>query len=533
MGHTNSTSTIEPQATPAHNSTQVPGGNFTLPGNSTGIPEGNFTLPTNMTHPGINGTVPSFNMTNPTMSNTTQWQAWNLTKNTTDAFSAASVINSLSLADFCSTLLGYTTPVTTSTIPVTITQEVDVTVTAGTLTSGTTDTTTTVPTTITITSADPAWADLRKRSVAAPLTTPAPLATFGDAAVSQACSWKAAPVNVTSTVSVTTTDTAYTTVYITVPEATVPATTETLSVYSTATVNTCEPTAPSQLMKNPSFECYKSGWDVDYNGAFLYWGPGGEAAPELDAEAQAYIDTVNASSSLEAGQPSGGDPNAARLARRQSNSHPYDPTVVTPCEPAYDGNTYVRLRPAAIEQESAGLGQNMGNLDAGDYWMAYKYRVPDYALNNEMCSLSVYINNIPVQGPAIPSLTDPTDGWARAGGFFSIPEELAGPSYTYFDFYCPPLFRKSKAKRQDTSATNETISADSDWTSMCEHWSPPQSEPLLDIDYIRMGIDEGGWTQYRGAQPSEDDADAATVAADIANSPVIAEDPGHSVVQGH
>ena len=449
----------------------------------------------------------------------------------TAAYSAASVINSLTLTDFCSTLLGYTTPVTTTTIPVTITQEIDVTITAGTLTSGTTDTTTTLPTTITITSADSAWADLRKRSLAAPLTTPAPLATFADADVSQACSWKATPVNVTSTVSVTTTDTAYTTVYVTVPEATVPATTETLTAYSTATINTCEPTAPSQLMKNPSFECFKSGWDVDYNGAFLFWGPGGVAAPELDAEAQAYIDSVNSSSTST--QTSGGppsdasegqtsDPNATTLERRQDQSHPYDASLVTPCEPAYDGNTYVRLRPAAIGQESAGLGQDMGNLDAGDYWMAYKYRVPDYALNNELCSLAVYINGIAVQGPAIPSLTDSTGGWAKAGGFFSIPQELAGPSYTYFDFYCPPLFDKSKAKRQDPASTSDTISADSDWTAMCDNWSPPQGEPLLDIDYIRMGIDDGGWTQYRGAQPSEGDADAATVAADVANSAVVA-----------
>ena len=446
------------------------------------------------------------------------------------AFGAASQIKSYTFTDFCSTLLGYTTPITTQYVPVTTTEDVSVTVTEGTLTSGTTDTYTTVPTTITITSADSNWQRLRARSEnVAPLTTPAPLANYSDSAVSQACSWFAYPVNTTSTVTATTTDTAYTTIYITVPEATVPATTNVITETSTSTINSCEPTAPAQLIKNPSFECYKAGWDVDYNGAVLYWGPNGTATPELDASAAAYVESQNTGASG-AGQSSTGAPSsgsgssdstvqeARRLALRQddgsesSQTHP--DSLYTPLEPAYDGSTYVRLSPAWSTDpnaEDAVLGQVIDNLDAGDYWMSYKYRVPTYALNNDACALNVYVNGIYVMGPGISDLVDPTDGWQAAGGFFSIPDSMAGPQYLVIDFFCPPL-SDSKVKRQDSGDSAAETGSYPDGSA---YTTPDPMYPLLDIDYVRMGVDDGGWAQYRGAA-SEDDANAATQSADIA-----------------
>ncbi|KAK5938119.1 hypothetical protein PMZ80_009708 [Knufia obscura] len=530
-----------PPTTPAPNGTEHHGGNYTLPGNSTAFPEANHTLPSHNTpFPGANLTLPTnitypgFNMSKPTMDNATEWQAWNMTKNTGDAYSAASIINSLALTDFCSSLLGYSTPMVTRTIPMTITQGVNATVMAGTLTSGIVNTTVTLPTTLTVTSADSAWANHRKRGAVSPLTTPAPLATLGDAAVSQACSWKAKPVNVTSTISVTTIETAYTTVYMTVPEATVPATTETETAYSTFTVNTCEPTAPSQLIKNPSFECYKAGWDVNRNGAFLFWGPTGTATSEMHAGAQSPGNSANASlpsdagkdrsqspgatsSGASKGQSSEDEPSAAGLAPRKAESHLHDTSSVTPCEPAYDGSTFVRLRPAAVHQPSARLGQSMGNLDTGNYWISYKYRVPEYASNNANCSLTVYINDVPIRGAAVSSLVKSTAGWTRAGGFFSIAEELAGPAYTRFEFHCPALPSKGKGKskveRQNAGKPSGVTSSGADWASMCENWSVPRGEPLLDLDYIHMGVDDGGWAQYHEVTPHGGAADAAIVAA--------------------
>lgn len=463
----------------------------------------------------------------------------------TQAFGAASVINAMGFTDFCSTLLGYTTPVTTEYVPVTETLPVTDTITEGTLSSGTVTTWTTVPTTLTITEADPAWQRLAKRTAAAmPVVTPAALSNFTDDAVSQACSWKATPVSVTSTISVTTTDTAYTTIYVTVPETTVPASTETDTATSTFTINTCEPTAPSQLIKNPSFECYKSGWDTDSNGAILYWGPNGTATPELDSEAESYLNTLNTTTTDDSGDSSS-DPSAAdgdsfysgstdpsqdRRLKRQDDSdsvsddgsaHPPN-DLYTPYEPAYDGSTYVRLSPAWNEDPSsgsAGLGQIIDNLATGSYWMAYKYRVPTYALNNDQCQLNVLINDIPVNGPAIPSLVDATDGWQAAGGFFYVPDELAGPAYLYFDFYCPPVDPDNK-KRQDSGDSTDD-SSDTEYPAgydISDYQQPDAIYPLLDLDYIRMGVDDGGWDQYRGSAPADTDTDAATISADVATS---------------
>lgn len=294
------------------NSTFPPSFNGTDGFNGTFPPMFNGSFP-----PMFNGSFPPFNGSyngtfGPPTNSTPEWSEWNSTDsesmwNKTDinakAFDAAYVINSLSLTDFCSTYLGYTTPTTvvyaeattyeyqgvteTDTVDITITGSATATITYGEYSSGIVNTTTTVPTTITITSADSNWERLRRRQdSAAPIQTPAALTTFDDSALSQACSWKAQPVSVTSTIESTTTITVTitTTDYAaatstdyetdtstsTVPATTVPETTQVLTSVSTSTINECEPTSPSQLIKNPSFECGNAGWDVGYTGSELW-----------------------------------------------------------------------------------------------------------------------------------------------------------------------------------------------------------------------------------------------------------------------
>jgi len=505
--------------------------------NSTGSGFNLSAILSNYTSAGFNAS----SLTNATSCNVTDWEAYNMTQygfnsssvagwNTTgydcritSAFAAAAVIKTSTLEDFCSTLLGYTAvPDVTTTVAVTTTVEIDSTITSGTLTSGTTQTLTSVTATITITADDQtANQRLRKRQTAvAAVTTPAALQSFSDDTLSTACSWKASQATTAATVTATTTDTAYTTVYITVPATTVPATTDTLTATSTFTVNVCDPTAPSQLMTNPSFECYDEGWDLNYDGAVLYWGPSGNSTTELSAAAAAYVASVN-STGTESGTSNGTDPYASaaatatattttqRKVRRQDagyeGAYPHNDGLYTPNEPAYDGNTYVRLSPVD-GADDAGLGQTV-TLDAGPYWMSYKYRVPTYALNNDQCTLNVFVSGILVIGPGIADLTDATDGWAAAGGFFTVPDSMAGDNLLWFDFYCPPL---AFDKRQ-SSADEESSLAGTEG-----NLDPQPTVPLLDLDYIRMGVDDGGWAQYRPSTPSADDASAAEDSADVA-----------------
>lgn len=220
--------------------------------------------------------------------------------------------------------------------------------------------------------------------------------------------------------------------------------------------------------------------------------------------------------------------------RRQDSSYSEDsPDTYTPDEPAYDGSTYARLSPAWGTGTDAGIGQNIDNLDAGNYWMAYKYRVPAYALNGPDCSLTVYINNIVVQGPSTPDMSNPTNEWQAAGGFFTVPPELAGPSYLWIDFYCPEIDDSDDSgfnKRQNPNAaassgapagSSSSGSYPSGPPSAASYADPLPTIPLVDIDYIRMGLDDASWAAYRGPTAAGD-AQAASVAADVANAAPVA-----------
>ncbi|KAI1748176.1 hypothetical protein F4782DRAFT_542971 [Xylaria castorea] len=122
--------------------------------------------------------------------------------------SASSLISSSTLQPYCSSLLGYTTPVVTSTqvVPVTVPS----TTILSTLTR-VTSITSTVTTTLRITTygSNPATmtAIPARRDVSAAGDVPAALQTFDTDVISSACSLQATPVTVTSTAQATSTST--------------------------------------------------------------------------------------------------------------------------------------------------------------------------------------------------------------------------------------------------------------------------------------------------------------------------------------
>jgi hypothetical protein len=164
-----------------------------------------------------------------------------------DVAAAKSIIVASSLQPFCSTLLGYTTPI--STVIATEFTTVPATTIVNTVSPVATTTTT-------VTQAP------RKRDVASP-ATPAALTTFAASAVSAACSLQATPVTETSTTSTTT--------VATVSSGTV-ATTTTLPVRTTIVTSTVAP-APTctasgvNIIQNSGFESGMSGWSQTIYGA--------------------------------------------------------------------------------------------------------------------------------------------------------------------------------------------------------------------------------------------------------------------------
>lgn len=164
-----------------------------------------------------------------------------------DVAAAKSAIIASSLQPFCSTLLGYTTPV--STVVATEFTTVPATTVVNTVSPVTTITTT-------VTQAP------QKRDVAN-AATPAALTTFAASAVSAACSLQATPVTETSTTSTTTT--------ATVSSGTL-ATTTTLPVRTTIVTSVVAPSPTCtangvNIIQNGGFESGMSAWTQTIYGA--------------------------------------------------------------------------------------------------------------------------------------------------------------------------------------------------------------------------------------------------------------------------
>ncbi|USP75175.1 hypothetical protein yc1106_02449 [Curvularia clavata] len=163
-----------------------------------------------------------------------------------DVAAAKTAIISSSLQPFCSTLLGYTTPVST------VVQTQFTTVPASTQVS----TLTPVTTTTTTTTLAP-----KKRDVSP--ETPAALATFAPTAISAACSLQATPVTETATTSTTT----IATVSSGTTTTTTTLATSTMTVTSTATpAPTCTASGVN-LIQNSGFENGMSSWNQAIYGA--------------------------------------------------------------------------------------------------------------------------------------------------------------------------------------------------------------------------------------------------------------------------
>lgn len=468
------------------------------------------------------------------------WNTSNWNSNTSYAFAAAAIINNQHLEPFCSSLLHYTTATVTKYVPVTTKVKVNATVSKGTVTYSTN-------TTVTLTTAfaDPTWLNKRDgpASNTAPLTTPAALASYNDDTLSTACSWKATSPTVTLTVTATTLVTKNVTSYTTVP-----ATTQTIVATSTFTVNPCEPTSPSQLVKNPSFECYYPGWQ--YVGATLYWGPNGTVGAANGSASTSSDDSSNlqklsqffsaGSGSSSQGQGQGqsqpqdqSQGQAAPQTKRSENAK-RDAALYTPYEPAADGSTYVRMSPPSGSTDALLIQQFDTPLSPGSYWLSFQYRVPVYAMNNPGCTLTIGTDsNNYITG--VYGLNNATGGWASYGGFFTSDTTV---SAIVFDFFCPsipsgpPSSQTSngppsgsssssipqssgdpsddsddsdnsqpsdKRKRQSYSASNNPGSnyTPAQRAAYIANWSPASFDlPLLDLDYIRMGVDDGSWSQF-------------------------------------
>jgi hypothetical protein len=163
-----------------------------------------------------------------------------------DVAAAKSVIVASTLQPFCSTLLGYTTPV--STVIATEFTTVPATTVVNTVSPVTTTTTT-------VTQAP------QKRDVAGS-ETPAALTDFAPSAISAACSLQATPVTETATTSTTT--------VATVSTGTV-TTTTTLPVRTTIVTSVVAPaptcTSRANLIQNSGFESGMSSWSSSVYGA--------------------------------------------------------------------------------------------------------------------------------------------------------------------------------------------------------------------------------------------------------------------------
>lgn len=163
-----------------------------------------------------------------------------------DVAAAKTAIVASSLQPFCSTLLGYTTPVST------VVQTQFTTVPASTQVN----TVSPVTTTTTTTTLAP-----KKRDVSP--QTPAALATFAPTAISSACSLQATPVTETATTSTTT----IATVSSGTTTTTTTLATSTKTVTSTATPAPTCTTSGVNLIQNGGFEGGMSSWTQAIYGA--------------------------------------------------------------------------------------------------------------------------------------------------------------------------------------------------------------------------------------------------------------------------
>ncbi|KEF63551.1 uncharacterized protein A1O9_01529 [Exophiala aquamarina CBS 119918] len=150
--------------------------------------------------------------------------------------------------------------------------------------------------------------------------------------------------------------------------------------------NGCDPTPPSQILKNPSFECSLGGWTLQEGD--VVWG--GLAAP----------------------------------AKKKRKTRKRD--IASP-DLASNGKGFVRLHPSS--SDTATLSQVLDTAAPnGSYWYSFDYRVPTSGDTPAECTLTVSDDEGVLQ--VLSGLGSAT-GWTKTGNEFEIKESAASFSWAF------------------------------------------------------------------------------------------------------
>ncbi|KAK5049922.1 hypothetical protein LTR84_004041 [Exophiala bonariae] len=150
--------------------------------------------------------------------------------------------------------------------------------------------------------------------------------------------------------------------------------------------NGCDPTPPSQILKNPSFECSLGGWAIVEGD--IVWG--GMAAPTIK-----------------------------RKMKKRDTTSP---------DLASDGKGFARLHPSS-SSDIATLSQTLYTAAAnGSYWYSFDYRVPASGDTPAECSLTVSDDEGVLQ---VVSGLDSATEWTKTGNEFKIKEFTSTFSWAF------------------------------------------------------------------------------------------------------
>ncbi|KIW68776.1 hypothetical protein PV04_04697 [Phialophora macrospora] len=157
------------------------------------------------------------------------------------------------------------------------------------------------------------------------------------------------------------------------------------STYPANDTSSCDATAPSQILQNPSFECSETGWTLDE--VDIVWGGVSDSSP-----------------------PS---------KRRRDISSP---------DEAYDGKGFARFQPT-FEDVTATLAQTLSTpATKGSYWYSFAYRVPASGDTPDGCTLTV--SNDEGTLATIGSLST-ASAWTMTGLEFQITSSASSFSFVF------------------------------------------------------------------------------------------------------
>ncbi|EXJ60418.1 hypothetical protein A1O7_04570 [Cladophialophora yegresii CBS 114405] len=157
------------------------------------------------------------------------------------------------------------------------------------------------------------------------------------------------------------------------------------STYPAHNTSSCDAAAPSQILRNPSFECSETGWTLDE--VDIVWGGVSDSSPTPE--------------------------------RRRDISSP---------DEAYEGKGFARFRPT-FEDVTATLAQTLDTpATKGSYWYSFAYRVPVSGDAPDECSLTV--SNDEGTLATIGSLST-ASAWTMTGLEFQITSSASTFSFVF------------------------------------------------------------------------------------------------------